>query len=59
MAKEHFSKKQWSASPVGHRQNKNTTGGDASRKERLKRESAKQTKRSHGTERRQGGPRTR
>lgn len=48
MAKK-FSKKVWSATPTKNRQHLNRTGGDAPRKEKLRRNATRQTKKTHDT----------
>ena len=47
----HFSKKVWSAAPTKNRQHLNRSGGDAPRKEQLKRAAKRQTNKNHGTKR--------
>jgi hypothetical protein len=46
---QRFSKKVWSAAPTKNRQHLNRTGGDAPRKEQLKRAAKRQTSKTHGT----------
>jgi hypothetical protein len=55
MAKQHFSKRAWSAAPTKNRQHSNRTGGDGLRKEQLRRVAKRQTNRTHDTNRRTTG----
>ena len=52
---QHFSKKAYSADPKGRKKGEKRSGGDARRKEEIKRDAKKQTNRNHSTERRAGG----